>query len=62
MERAASTAASRSSMAALRMGEIMAQQGDRDNAIRYLHQAASDHANPSYATEAQKILNQMGAS
>ncbi|HXN85390.1 MAG TPA: tetratricopeptide repeat protein, partial [Candidatus Binataceae bacterium] len=51
-----------SSMAALRMGEIMAQEGDRDNAIRYLHQAASDRANPSYAAEAQKILNQMGAS
>jgi tetratricopeptide (TPR) repeat protein len=53
---------SHSSMAALRMGEIMAQEGDRENAIRYLHQAASDRANPSYSAEAQKILNQMGAS
>jgi tetratricopeptide (TPR) repeat protein len=53
---------SHSSMAALRMGEIMAQEGDRDQAIRYLHQAADDHANPSYAAEARKILIQMGAS
>ena len=51
-----------SSMAALRMGEIMAQEGDREQAIRYLHQAADDHANPSYAAEARKILIQMGAS
>jgi hypothetical protein len=46
-------------MAALRMGEIMAQQGDREQAIRYLHQASSD---PTYAGEARKILTQMGAS
>jgi tetratricopeptide (TPR) repeat protein len=50
---------SHSSMAALRMGEIMAQEGDRDQAIRYLHQAAGD---PNYANEAHKILTQMGAS
>ncbi len=50
---------SHSAMAALRMGEIMAQEGDRDQAIRYLHQAA---ANPTYAEEARKILTQMGAS
>jgi len=48
-----------SAMAALRMGEIMATEGDRDQAIRYLHQAA---ANPTYAEEARKILTQMGAS
>lgn len=48
-----------SSMAALRMGEIMAQEGDREQAIRYLHQAATD---PTYAEEARKILTQMGAS
>lgn len=51
-----------SSMAALRMGEIMAQDGDRDEAIRYLHQAAEDHTNPTYADEARKMLTQMGAS
>lgn len=49
-----------STMAALRLGEIMAQQGDREQALRYLHQAAADTANPSYSTEAQKILSQMG--
>jgi len=48
-----------SSMAALRMGEIMAQEGDREQAIRYLHQATAD---PNYASEARKILTQMGAS
>jgi tetratricopeptide (TPR) repeat protein len=50
---------SHSSMAALRMGEIMSQEGDREQAIRYLHQAAGD---PTYAGEARKILTQMGAS
>ena len=50
---------SHSSMAALRIGEIMAQQGERDQAIRYLHQAAGD---PTYAAEANKVLVQMGAS
>ncbi len=53
---------SHSSMAALRMGEIMEQQGDREQALRYLHQAAEDHSNPSYAAEARKILTRMGAS
>ena len=53
---------SHSSMAALRMGEIMAQEGDREQAIRYLRQAAGDAANPSYAAEARKVLTQMGAS
>jgi tetratricopeptide (TPR) repeat protein len=48
-----------SAMAALRMGEIMAQAGDRDQAIRFLRQAASS---PAYAEEARKILTQMGAS
>jgi tetratricopeptide (TPR) repeat protein len=48
-----------SAMAALRIGEIMAQQGDRDQAIRFLHQAASS---PVYAEEARKVLTQMGAS
>jgi tetratricopeptide (TPR) repeat protein len=48
-----------SAMAALRMGEIMAQEGDREQAIRFLHQAASS---PVYAEEARKVLTQMGAS
>jgi tetratricopeptide (TPR) repeat protein len=48
-----------SSMAALRIGEIMAQQGERDEAIKFLRQAAGD---PTYAGEANKVLSQMGAS
>ncbi len=53
---------SHSSMAALRMGEIMEQEGDREQAIRYLHQAAEDHSNPTFADRARKILSRMGAS
>ncbi|HSR58162.1 MAG TPA: tetratricopeptide repeat protein [Candidatus Binataceae bacterium] len=51
-----------SSWAALRIGEILAQQGDRTGAIRYLRQASADSKNPSAAAEAQKMLSQMGAS
>jgi len=51
-----------STWAALRIGEILAQQGDRANAIHYLHQASTDTKNPSAAAEAQKLLTQMGAS
>jgi len=52
-----------STFAALRMGEIMAQQGDRDQAIRYLRQASADRSkNPNIAAEAQKVLSEMGAS
>ena len=55
---------SHSTVAALRMGEIMVQVGDdREQAIRYLRQAAADdRANRSYADRARKILSQMGAS
>ncbi len=52
-----------SSFAALRIGEIMAQQGNRDQAIHYLKQASGDRAkNPNIAAEADKILSQLGAS
>lgn len=52
-----------SSFAALRIGEILAQRGDRDRAIRYLKQASADSGkNPNIAAEARKVLNQMGAS
>jgi tetratricopeptide (TPR) repeat protein len=51
-----------SSWAALRIGEILAQQGDRSGAIHYLRQASADSKNPSAAAEAQKMLSQMGAS
>jgi tetratricopeptide (TPR) repeat protein len=53
----------KSSFAALRIGEVLAQQGKRDDAIKYLHQAASDSShNPTAAAEAQKILSQLGSS
>jgi tetratricopeptide (TPR) repeat protein len=52
-----------SSFAALRIGEILAQQGNRDEAIRYLKQASADSAkSPNVAAEARKVLSQMGAS
>ncbi|MGH7907795.1 MAG: tetratricopeptide repeat protein [Candidatus Binataceae bacterium] len=51
-----------SSFAALRIGEILAQQGDRDGAIKFLKQAAADAAkNPNTASQARKALAQMGA-
>ncbi len=53
----------RSAFAALRIGEILAHQGNRNDAIRYLRQAsAAGTKNPTIAAEAQKVLNQMGAS
>lgn len=52
-----------SGFAALRIGEILAQQGNREEAIRFLKQATADAAkNPSVAAEARKVLSQMGAS
>lgn len=54
---------STSAFAALRIGEILAHQGNRDDAIRYLRQASSAGAkSPTIAAEAQKVLNQIGAS
>lgn len=51
-----------SSFAALRIGEILAHEGKRDEAIRYLKQARGDRVkHPNIAAEAEKILNQMGA-
>ena len=49
------------SFAALRIGEILAQQGNRDEAIRYLRQASNDSKNPPQATEARKLLRQLGS-
>ncbi len=52
----------RSSFAALRIGEILAHQGDRTGAMRYLKQASADSAkNPAVATEAEKELRQLGS-
>jgi tetratricopeptide (TPR) repeat protein len=49
------------SFAALRIGEILAQLGSRDEAIRYLRQASNDSKNPPQANEAQKLLRQLGS-
>jgi len=51
-----------SSFAALRVGEVLAQQpGSRDEAVKFLRVAAADGAkNPTIADEAQKLLAQMG--
>jgi tetratricopeptide (TPR) repeat protein len=51
----------KSSFAALRLGELMAQQGNRRDAVKFLKQASADAAkNPAIAAEAQRVLNQMG--
>lgn len=51
-----------SAFAALRIGEIKAQQGDRNEAVRYLCQARGDKKNSNVPIEADKILREMGAS
>jgi tetratricopeptide (TPR) repeat protein len=48
----------RSSFAALRIGEILAQQGNVEEATRYLKQASADTGRNG--PEADKILKQMG--
>ncbi len=49
-----------SSIAALRVGEIYAQQGNRNEAVRYLRVASSDRAkNPNVAMEADQMLRQV---
>ncbi len=53
---------STSSFAALRIGEIYAQLGNRDQALHYLNQAAADSAkSPAAAAEARKVLGDIGA-
>ncbi len=50
------------SFAALRIGELLAQTGQRDDALKYLKIALGDSAkNPTVASEAEKTLKQMGA-
>ncbi|HEX3409441.1 MAG TPA: tetratricopeptide repeat protein [Candidatus Binataceae bacterium] len=51
-----------SSFAALRLGEIYAQQGNRSEAVRYLHLASGDRTkNPAVAAQADKFLHDMGS-
>jgi tetratricopeptide (TPR) repeat protein len=50
-----------SSFAAMRMGEIYAHQGNREEALRFLKEAAADKAkNPAIASEAERELRQLG--
>jgi len=52
----------KNSFAALRIGELLAQTGQRDEALKYLRIALGDSArNPTVASEAEKTLKQMGA-
>jgi len=52
---------SKNSWTALRIGEIMAQNGNHDDAIKYLRQALADTKNPAASSEAEKALRNMGA-
>jgi tetratricopeptide (TPR) repeat protein len=51
-----------SSFAALRLGEIYAQQGDRNEAVKFLRLASGDRTkNPDVAAQADKFLRDMGS-
>jgi len=52
----------KNSFAALRIGEILSQSGNSDEAIKYLRQALADSAkSPAVSAEAENALKQMGA-
>jgi tetratricopeptide (TPR) repeat protein len=52
----------KNTFAALRIGELLAQSGQRDDALKYLRIALADSAkNPTVSSEAEKTLKQMGA-
>lgn len=51
----------KNSWTALRIGQIMAQNGNRDEASKYLRQALGDTKTPAASAEAEKLLRQMGA-
>jgi len=51
-----------SSFAALRLGQIYAQQGNRDAAVKFLRLASADRSrNPDIAEQADKFLHDMGS-
>ena len=51
----------KNSFAALRLGQVLAQTGNRDEAIKYLKVATADSGkNPTISAEAEKTLRQMG--
>ena len=50
------------SFAALRIGELLAQAGNRDEALKYLRIALADSSkNPTVSAEAEKTLKEIGA-
>ena len=52
----------KNTFAALRIGQLLAQTGQHDEALKYLKLALGDSAkNPTIASEAEKTLKQMGA-
>jgi tetratricopeptide (TPR) repeat protein len=51
----------KNSFAALRIGEILAQSGNRDDAIKYLRQALADTKNGNVSSQAEKDLRQLNA-
>jgi tetratricopeptide (TPR) repeat protein len=52
----------KNTFAALRIGQLLAQTGQRDDALKFLKIALGDSAkNPTIASEAEKTLKQMGA-
>ncbi|HEY6420556.1 MAG TPA: tetratricopeptide repeat protein [Candidatus Binataceae bacterium] len=51
----------KNSFAALRIGQLLAQGGNRDEAAKYLRQALADSSNPDNSAKAEKTLREMGA-
>ena len=51
----------KNSWTALRIGEIFAQNGNREEATKYLKEALADTKTPAASAEAEKLLRQMGA-
>ncbi len=51
----------KNTFAALRIGQILAQNGNHDDAVKYLRQALADTANPSVSSQAEKTLHDMNA-
>jgi tetratricopeptide (TPR) repeat protein len=52
---------SSSSIAALRIGMIYAEENNREEALHYLHLAAADRTkNPEVAEQAQRLIHQIG--
>ncbi|HUY27821.1 MAG TPA: tetratricopeptide repeat protein [Candidatus Binataceae bacterium] len=51
----------KNTFAALRIGQILAQNGNHDDAIKFLRQALADTANSNVSSQAEKTLRDMNA-